>query len=276
MKTKRSTKVLAMLFLTMTMVLLCSTFAFAKAKVDTKIRSYPQGSGSCSITFDAYGDTIKNLKSKSSSMMVKTTNVNQYRSSYNSDYNSKSATIQVYTKKAGTFKFSFDIYGKDGKKKTSHTVTVYSKTDSPLKSLKFGSRDLINYSIKNGRSTNLNYYTKAVSGKLSVKMNKGYKLKKIEIGKTKVTKKSDSSIKVSSETVYTKVKNGAKIKLSSTQYQYLHESGDPEPKEGDRYSSYNYDYSNEMFAYTYIRITYTDKYTKAEDTYTTSLRVVTK
>ncbi len=107
-----------------------------------------------------------------------------------------SATVRIYAKKKGTSKLSFNIVNKDGKVTGKKTITIKVKDTTPFKTLTYAGKNLIydpvegkedkNY-IYYGRNydkdASLGYYTTKAKGELVVKMNDGYKLVKIEVGK---------------------------------------------------------------------------------------------
>ena len=216
--------------------------------------AYRYANGATAYSYIYVGESgyrISNVKSSSSSLLVKKTeeNYNTY-SDYNYDYDTDTyktekktgyhdAYISYFAKKAGTYKVSFDVVDtKTNKTVATKTIKVIAKNtvyQDPIRSIKYCGKDVCN----------LYPYTNKTSGKLKVTMRKGYQLVKIEIGK------------VNSKGVreYKKVKNGAKIKLATKQtYSYSYTSS---------YSDYKYGYSyNYLFPETYIRITYKNKKTK--------------
>lgn len=209
--------------------------AATKATVTTKIRVYPGviWSSTIQVSYANCGDKIKNLKTSSSNLVAKQSY--QSTSSYDTGY----ANIELYAKKSGTYKVKFDIYSRDGKtKRSSHTVTVYAKSDSPVKSFKFANSTNDFYSL-----------TTKTKGKISLSMNKGYTLKKIEV----ITYDKNGKKVVKS------VKNNATITLGNYA-SYSDWSSDY----GD--NSYYESWSNDVFAQTQIVITYIDKYTHVADT----------
>lgn len=121
-----------------------------------------------------------------------------------------------------------NICDKSGNKLSSGKVTVYVKNDLPVKSVKFAGKE-VNYAL-----------TSKKSGKLSVKMNKGYTLKKITV--TTYNKAGKEVVKT--------MKNNSTLKLG--EYAYIFDNS---------YSS-GRNYSTSLAARTKITITYIDKYTK--------------
>ncbi|MBQ8246585.1 MAG: hypothetical protein IJZ42_05590, partial [Lachnospiraceae bacterium] len=135
--------------------------------------------------------------------------------------------------------------------KCTKTIKVYvdktTGSNYPIKYVKYA-----------GKQTWEHYpYTTKKSGKLKVKLNKGYSLVSIEVGKQ--NKKG--------EWKYTKVKNNKKIKLATSQkYSYSYS--------GSNYS-YSYKY-NRLFPCTEIRITVKNKKTGEQMTYYDSLYTLNK
>lgn len=211
--------------------------------VPKKVRIYSDSTyQTFSFDLGGYGYSIKGLKSNSSKLKVKQT---YQRTEQGTSTNQNYATITLLANKEGNYKVSFNIVDAAGKKVSAHTVKVYAKNDSVLKTLKVGKNDVFS-------ANNLNYsLLKGNSGKVKVAMSKGYKLKKIEYGVYDNNK---------SEYVYSTIKNNKKITYGKqvSEYSYSYESA---------YSSYKYNYwSKSAMATTYIRITYIDKYTKTQDT----------
>lgn len=199
------------------------------------------------IKLASAGDKIKNIKSSSKNLIAYQTSLDIYRSSYSQSDERNAAGIGVYAKKKGTYTVKFSIYDKSGKKKSTKSVKIYANNDSAVKSFKVDGKDI--YS--------LNYVNKKTA-KIKVTMNKGYKLKKIEVGTYKQTK---SGNRTDSEMKYKKVKNGSKITLGTKRY--YHSYKDEETSSYDsNYYYYNENWRKGMTAPTEIRVTYTDKYTK--------------
>lgn len=228
------------------------TASAAGTAIPKKIRIFPGSIDNYTTNFDlpALGDKIKNLKSNSKNLYVKQTAGRDYKSSWDTSSNGSSVTLGMYAKKAGTYKVTFDIYSSNNKKKSSKTITVYAKSDLPIKKFTYGGK-VYKYNV-NQKS----------SGKIQVKMNSGYKLKKIEVGKYQVKNTANGK---ESEIKYTTIKNGSKITLSKVPYTYEYKSGSLTE------SYYSNSFSKGMNAETLIRITYTDKYTKQSATTTYSL-----
>ncbi|MFR7962031.1 MAG: hypothetical protein ACLU6P_17385 [Roseburia intestinalis] len=107
---------------------------------------------------------IKNIKTSSKNLIAK--NTHYYTTSSDDTYTDTFASIGLYAKKTGKYKVTYNICDKSGNKLSSGKVTVYVKNDLPVKSVKFAGKE-VNYAL-----------TSKKSGKLSVKMNKGYTLKK--------------------------------------------------------------------------------------------------
>lgn len=242
---KKLTMFLASLFLCLGFLFCTGMQTEAASSIPSKVRIY---SGYASdygfeVVLPKTGDTIKNLKSSSKNLLVKRTNISDYSSGSNSWY------IGTLAKKEGTYKVTFDIY-RSGKKVSSKTITVYAKNDSAVKTCKFSAK-VSSYDL-----------TTAKTSTVKVTMNKGYTLKKIEVGVLSTKKTGDST---SSEYTYKTIKNGGKFTLNTKAYY-------SESTYGSLSSSYYSHYlSDSLTASTPIRITYVDKYTKETATTTYSL-----
>lgn len=199
------------------------------------------------IKLASAGDKIKNIKSSSKNLIAYQTSLDIYRSSDSPSSDRNAAGIGVYAKKKGTYTVKFSIYGKNGKKKSTKSVKIYANNDSAVKSFKVDGKDI----------HSLNYVNKKTA-KIKVTMNKGYKLKKIEVGTYKHTKSGNNT---ESEMKYKKIKNGSKITLGTKPYYYGHKYEDTDPYNSNYYY-YSENWNKGMTATTEIRITYTDKYTK--------------
>ena len=132
-------------------------------------KNYPMVNDSAiSVQLGTNGKNIKNIKTSSKNLKAKVTRLS-LSSSSNSGY------VGVYAKKTGKYTVSFDVYNAQNKKIKKFTVKVNVteptfSNNSPFKSVTFNNKEYD--------------YAKAVynknSVKVNVKMNKGYKLKKIE------------------------------------------------------------------------------------------------
>ena len=184
---------------------------------------------------------VKNIKTGNNNLIAKNTRYSTSTSS--DDYASPYASIGLYAKKTGKYKVTYDICDKAGKKLSSGKVTVYVKDDLPVKSIKFDGKELTSA------------LTTKKSGKLSVSMNSGYKLKKITV--TTYDKSGKEVVKT--------IKNNSTLKLG--EYAYL---SDNSYNDGSRY------FNTSLAARTRITITYTDKYTKQDCEYLYTLSRLAK
>lgn len=204
--------------------------AAAKATVTKAVHLYvgEVKDDAIDINFAEKGDNIGNLKTSSKNISAKIVKIN--RNNVPADC---TAQIGLYANKEGVYTVSFDIMDSDDEKVSSHSVKVYANTDIAIKSSTFAG-ERMNYKV-----------TDKEKGKLSVKMNKGYTLKKI------VVETYDENGEQKSKTV----KNNSTIDLG--RYAYFSESG-----EADEEGYYRMDTS--FMAVTRIWIYYTDKFTKSE------------
>ncbi len=139
--------------------------------------------------------------------------------------------IRLFTKKAGTYKFSYDAKLKDGST-VKKTIKIFAKADgNPFKSITFAGKNIsVNYKANDDQ---LRLWTKgyqentttAKSGTIRVTMNENFKLKKIEVGTPRMkddnkgdrvvrTDDYDGSSSLAGYYNWKKVKNGKKIKLA--------------------------------------------------------------
>ncbi|WP_167955852.1 hypothetical protein [Anaerosporobacter faecicola] len=221
-----------------------------KDNIPTKVRMY-SGNYDDDVIKISLADTtqtITNIKTNSKNAVAKITSTNvRYQEGEDAEVKNEIG-IGIYVKKKGTYTVSFDIVDADKKKVSTKKVKVYAY-GSVLKSISVG-----------GKEKNSNVLT-TKSGKVKVTLESGNKITKLEYGVySKPTK--DSSGTTKNELTYKTFKNGAKITYGTRPYYYGYEYD----------SEYNNYYSNymdtSMVAPTYIRITYTDKYTKQKETMT--------
>ncbi len=215
-------------------------------------RYYCGGGAHSYIYLQNDGDTVQNVKASSSNLIAKVTErrYNKYKehvSGYTYDDNGNyippkyeiktdysSIYISCFAKKKGSYKVTFDVVKADGTVRCTKTIkvkTTYPETKSPVKKITYAGKNI--YDIYP--------YTKTTSGKLSVTMNKGFKLKKIEV----ITTGKDG------KSVIKTVKNNKTIKLAKQ----------------EKYTSDNYSSKSEynrLFPCTDIRITYVEKKTGDE------------
>ena len=256
----RTGKLLGALVLLVCMVFAMSVMVLADAKVPSRVRVFPRSydDNAIEMTLPEHGAEIKNIKVNKGGLVARVTRYDDYRPSENSSSDEDlEANIGIYAKKTGKYKVSFDFYSAEDKKISSHTVTVFVKSDSPVKSFTYGGKE--------------REYLENIpaSGRVKVVMNKGYTLKNLEMGSYKRKKTEDG---YSSEIVYKTIRNGAKITLSKNPYYYEYSYG----KLSDKKNSYSFHMNKNILAYTYIRITYKDKWTKLTDTRSYSLSQLSK
>lgn len=251
--TKRiSSLILALLMVITLFAVPTPTYAAERGGVPSKVRVYSGSYTDNAIAFNYAnpGDQIKNLKSSSSNLVVKQTYQREESNTYSTS-SENYAQIGVYAKKEGKYTVSFDIYSKDGSaKRSSHKVTVFAKNDSPVSSIKLDGKNIWDADSNSA-------FTTKKSAKLSIKMAKGYTLKKIVIR----TYDKDG------KTVEKEVKNNKKITLGKYGYSYSYNYQSTYSPE----NWYSY-WSKSISAPTYIEITYKDKWTKQNETLTYSVR----
>ena len=184
--------------------------------------------------------------------------------------------IQLFTKKAGTYKFSYNMLDHNGKLIAKKTVKVVAQEDrDPIKTCKYNGKTVYNSTLRYGKGKRLDSYNKhddidttKTSGKLKVYMNKGFKLKKIEVEhlKYKTERNGDSWRIYSDYSEWVPVKNGGKITLNTTNvmsdnyYSEYNNSGRPVPVR-----EYSQREAADNIVTTAIRVTYWDTRAKALD-----------
>lgn len=211
------------------------------------------------ISLDNYGDRITNVKSSSSKLLAKKTRESFYHDT-DTDYDYEqdkyttttesrysSAYISFFGKKKGNYTVTFDVIDKTGKVKCTKSIKVYVDryvtTKPVIKSITYAGKALWEYSP----------FTSKTSGKLKVKLAKGYSLVSIYV------EKRDSNGEWKSK----KVKNGKKITLAkSAKY-----------TDDDDWSTEKY---NPLFPQTRISITVKNKKTQELTTYGEFLYTINK
>lgn len=227
-------------FLTATLLLglLLSNETEVKAatKVPDKVRIHTNmESMDLNFSYAAYGDKVINIKTSSKNLKAKVTYINQETGILSS--NTLEGGISLYASKKGKYTVSFDMVNASGTLRKHYKVTVYAFDDAAIKSVTVGKNVL--------DDTQYSCYLKGSSGKVTVKLNSGYKLKKIEYGVWNNAK---------NEMVYKTIRNMSKIKYSTTLVEFNQE-----------YSSTDlsyHTYMSSLAALTELRITYIDKYSR--------------
>lgn len=227
---------LASLFAALILALAMSSMAFAAVKIPTKVRIWPGEITEDGLSFNLpyKGDRVKNLKG-SGGLKVKITQMDISASDLTN------VTLCCYAAKTGSYKITFDIYKKNGKKRTSKSIAVYCKKGEPFKKV-----------LLNGKDINESSYVTGKTGKIRVIMNPGYKLIKIRIGKT-VVKKTEDGGKMS-EWNFTRISNGSSFSYGKTRSLDSSKNG----KVGDDY--FYSSWSRYLFPETLVEITYKDKF----------------
>lgn len=206
-------------------------------------------------TVDVYlvneGDYIASVKSSSTNLVAKLTRKAVYTGSQYTMGTLSDGTnvkckanydITCFAKKKGTYTLTVTV--KNAKKKTTckKKIKVYAEEYSaPINTFKYAGKLCSSYTLTNKKS-----------GKINVKLNKGFKLQKIEVGTYAAAKTKEYS----PEPVFKKVKNNSKISLATSTkyasdvYEYSYDDGDYSYESG-----YDVEY---LCPITIIRITYKD------------------
>ena len=217
-----------------------------------------------SINLDNEGDRITNVRVNKKGLLAKKTyesvsETTRNRYDYTSDSYKKETTceysrtyISLYGTKKGSYIVSFDVIDKNGAVTCTKTIKV--KVDAsvvykkhPIKKITFAGKEIYSYYP----------YSTKTKGKLTVSLNKGYKLVSIEIGK----RDSEGNY------IYKKTKNKKTITLAKSAKYFRQE----------QYSNHSYKYSyNPLFPSTHIRVTVKNKKTKEVSSYTYTLETISK
>ena len=163
--------------------------------------------------------------------------------------------IQMFATKRGKYKIFFDVVDKDGKLKSSESITVYVRTVKEsldaIKSIKIGKTEIKKQLLKD------KYTTRDVdvkkSGKLKIKMKKGCKLKEIYVNRIVKMDNPEAYSNGSKITYTTKtetIQNGSMLILS--------EAGMYD-KSVDNYGKQTEEIHSSNFSYTTLRLKFTDK-----------------
>ena len=258
---KNSKKILAAvlsLFMALALVPAIPAQAAASIEVNSKVRTYPNEEGSIYVYIEGDSDTtLKSAKSSSKDLIAKVTDKSEYESATS---NNRSYSISTFSKKSG--KYTVSLSFSDGSKKK---VTVYNYPH-PVKSVKIDGKNILENTNKS-------------KAKVKVTMNKGAKLKKVEYSYSKKYSYEDGYYY---EDYYKTFKNGGTIKINKQQgksHSSYEDSYDYTDEETGKTTTTSYKSTNDsdyLLAYTYVRVTYTDKYTGEEDYYTTTVATVLK
>lgn len=251
---KKVMKLFSLLLVFAMLVTLLPSTASAESKdnIPTKVRLFEKtNERAIFIELADATQTIDNIKTNSKNLYAMLTGFDKYyEEGIDTDEanNKNSYYIGLRSKKDGSYTVSFDILDKSGKKVETKKIKVYAY-GSPVKSVTFDGKKIA-YNKLTGKSA-----------KVKVTLNKDNKIDKLEYGVYKIVKDGDIS---SIEEVYKSFKNGSKITFGTEPYYYS--SG-----YSAQYSDFSYQskyFSTGMDAPTYIKITYNDKYTKQNETYT--------
>lgn len=246
---KRICSVLLALVMMITIIPLEANAA-TKDSIPTKVRLF-SGVDESAISIELADETqsISNIKTSNKNLVAMLTR-SDYRFEKDGDVVSNSENkyaIGLRSKKDGKYTVSFDIIDKDKKKIATKKVTVFAYP-TPLKSI-----------TMDGKQLKSNQLT-GKSAKVKVTLTSGNTIKKLEYGVYQTTKKDNST---SSEIVYKTFKNNSKITFGTKAYTY---SSDYSSEYSDSVYVSKY-FNTGMSCPTYIRITYYDKYTKRNETF---------
>ena len=253
-KTRKWKLVLTSVAMLVVMIFGMALSAHAARDIPSIVRGYPGSINEINMTLEK-GEYIKVTAAKG--LKYKITYENWRVSDYESNTEA-SAEISYYTKKKGDYTVKFDIYNAETNTKVSSaSVKVDVRDDSPFKKVTVNGKEYMYADT---------YLTTKKSVKFKVTMNKGYKLKKLEVGTYSAPKKdSEDDESIESKMEYKTFKNGGKINLGTRGYYYLYEYS---YTSGNGKTTKYHHLSDSLTAYTSVRITYIDKWTKQETTTT--------
>ena len=177
---------------------------------------------------------------------IRTNNKNLFASITKWDlaHDQNAYTIGLISKKNGTYTVSFDIMNKNNKKVSTKKITVYAY-DHPIKSITFDGKDLPD-GILTGNSA-----------KVKVSLSAGNKIKKLQYS---IYEKLEEENNGYSSQVYKTFKNGDKITFGTIPYYYHYNEHTDDTLITKRFYS-------SLYCPTFIYVTYTDKYTKQDETF---------
>lgn len=232
-----------------------STFVIDKKSrvcYPTKVRVGLDSHGnSFSVYMPDEGDYISSVKT-SDGLIAKVSGKDSYYGDYStsrridgqqesSDYKTVS-DITCFAEKKGTYSVTFTVKNKKKKTICTKTVKIYAEDYAyPVKSLKYAGKDYLS------GDTNL---TSQKSGQLTITMNKGFKLQKVELG---TYAKSYTEYP---EPIYKEIKNKSTITLATEAvYHYTSYSFSSADNLYSNVSARDYDH---LYPPTFIRLTYKD------------------
>lgn len=216
-----------------------------KEQKKMRISTYADSVSSFDVRYGS-GDKISNLKVNKKGLEAQVVSTNNY-SSYGNAY------IGVYATKPGTYKVSFDVVNSANQKRGRYTMQIQAVNSSALiKKAVFGKQTVVSNSasIKKGVKTSSSKESckvKGTSGKLKVTANSQYKITGIIV----------VSVDKNGKYTYKKFKNGKKLTLSKKY-------------EATSTSAYSGTSSHSAKKYTYIYISYKDKFLGDSVTYSIS------
>ena len=251
MKMKQAMKriVACTLAITMLMTLTVTTKAQAEVKdnLPKKVRLYTSNQGrdsECTVGLSLADEkkSITNVKSNSKNLVAQYAGYTYHM--FAGEVNQNDHLIGLVATRTGEYTVTYDIV-KSGTVVSSETMQVYAYPNPAHVSLD---------------GDNGPYYRDKTKAKVKVSLDSGNKIKKLEVGTYKMS--SDEGRK-RSEVSYKTFKNGDIVKLGNVPQYYEYHNGD---RLKDQW--YSASCNDSLMAYTLIRITYMDKYSKQEETIT--------
>ncbi len=155
--------------------------------------------------------------------------------------------IDLFATRKGTYNLTLTIKDASGKTVTTKTIKIYAGyPTNAVKTMKYGKTT---YYPWDGESIS----TKKASGKLTLKANSGYKIKKIEYA---------TSFDSNGEPVFKRIKSGKTLKLAKKAQKFSKISNTYDYTYSTYTHQYNYDYLNPV---TIVKVTYYDKLLKVTE-----------
>lgn len=196
-----------------------------------------------SINNQTPGDYLKVDSTGSKNLVAKVTKL-ETSTFEGSTSNPGYGCIGLYAKKDGTYTLKCSLYNRANEKVSSFQIKIVANKKYAIKKITFAG----NKYTYEGKS--FGYVQTKKSGKLSLALNKGFSIKKLQM--TTCDKNGNEQTKT--------IRNNTKITLGK--YPDRHEHSYTSVYDG----SFSYYMSESMLAETKITVTYTDKYTKSTQT----------
>lgn len=198
-----------------------------------KVTISVEDGGYCMIGVTSSGETISNIKSKSKNLRVNLIEIDTDKATGGKWYR-----IELFSKKKGVTKFTYTYTDMAGVQQNK-TVKVKATDETPIKYVKIKNKELLQ------DKPNLIKFSR---GKLKVKMNAGYKLRRVEIDRKYIVRESENAYMTDTETIT--VKNNSTIEIPRQPFEYYRLARNGCAKKSN------------ITASSVLRIVYVDKFSK--------------